>query len=97
MSLGSIASALGKWSTLHGEDECLPSFATTWALSLFGQHAGKPTPKAFRRACLDAILCSNEGGVQAVLGITLAAADVVARCRRRHGRPRFGGRAGLLK
>ena len=80
VSLGSIASALGKWSTLNGEDECLPSFATTWALSLFGQHAGKPTPKAFRRACLDAILCSNEGGVQAVLGLTLAAADVVARC-----------------
>ena len=42
MSLGSIASALGKWSALNGEDECLPSFATTWALSLFGQHAGRP-------------------------------------------------------
>jgi hypothetical protein len=80
VSLGSIASALGKWSALNGEDECLPSFATTWALSLFGQHAGRPTPKAFRRACLDAILCSNEGGVQAVLGIALAAADVVQRC-----------------
>ena len=80
VSLGSIASALGKWTALNGEDECLPSFATTWALSLFGQHAGKPTPKAFRRACLDAILCSNEGGVQAVLGIALAASDVVARC-----------------
>ena len=50
VSLGSIASALGKWSALNGEDECLPSFATTWALSLFGQHAGRPTPKAFRRA-----------------------------------------------
>ena len=80
VSLGSIASALGKWAALNGEDECLPSFATTWALSLFGQHAGKPTPRAFRRACLDVILCANEGGVQAVLGITLAAADVVARC-----------------
>ena len=80
VSLGSIASALGKWSALNGEDECLPSFATTWALSLFGQHAGRPTPKAFRRACLDVILCSNEGGVQAVFGITLAAADVIQAC-----------------
>lgn len=80
VSLGAIASALGKWSALHGEDECLPCFATTWALSLFGQHAGRPTPKPFRIACLDAILCAREGGVAAVLGLVLAAADVVARC-----------------
>ena len=39
VSLGSIASALGKWSALNGEDECLPAVC---------HHVGSLTIRAAR-------------------------------------------------
>ena len=74
--MGSIASALGKWSALNGEDAVPPAFCHHMGAVPLRAACREADAKAFRRACLDAILCSNEGGVQAVLGARLAAADV---------------------